>query len=73
MAVLGDEHMVEDGGLAVGLGFALPLQDELGHAAQQAMSPPSDGRKKAVLVGRSLLVSISSGFCGCWKRSSPRS
>ncbi|MCY1177853.1 hypothetical protein D9M73_181770 [compost metagenome] len=38
-----------------------------------AMSPPRAGRKKAVLVGRSLLVSISSGFWGCWKRSRPRS
>ncbi|MNX89235.1 hypothetical protein D3C86_1212420 [compost metagenome] len=38
-----------------------------------AMSPPRAGRKNAVLVGLSPLVSISIACCGCWKRSRPRS
>ncbi|MNY62047.1 hypothetical protein D3C86_1988030 [compost metagenome] len=38
-----------------------------------AMSPPSAGRKYAVLVGSEPFSSISIGCCGCWKRSSPRS
>ncbi len=38
-----------------------------------AMSPPSAGRKNAVFSGEDPLVSISSAFCGCWKRSRPRS
>ena len=34
MAMFGNESMVEHGRFALGLGFAFPLQGELGHAAQ---------------------------------------
>ncbi|MNH17216.1 hypothetical protein D3C79_768790 [compost metagenome] len=55
MAMFGDEGVVEDCRFAVGLGFAFPLQDELGHAAQQR-HVAAQGRAEECGVGRPVAV-----------------
>ncbi|MNM58733.1 hypothetical protein D3C81_699720 [compost metagenome] len=53
--MLGNESVIEDGRLALGLGFTLPLQDELGHAAQHR-HVAAQGRAEERGVGRAVAV-----------------